>query len=233
MKIILYIKIHNKTGMKYFGKTTKSDPHKYTGSGIYWKRHIQKYGYDVTTIIVGEFTNVDECTKFAIDFSKEHRIVESEEWANLSIENGVDGAPIGHSGHKFTIEELEKISAASKSRWKDPEYKNKMSEIHKKLWQNNPERREKQISRLIGVKRPEHAEKMKGRIVSPETRVKQKKPKHKNHGKLVSASLTGKTKSENHKQKLRVPKNRICRLTDKKEMSVGHYTRWLQTLIHT
>ena len=34
----LYVKQHNKTGLKYFGKTTKKDPLKYKGSGLYWKR---------------------------------------------------------------------------------------------------------------------------------------------------------------------------------------------------
>ncbi len=45
----LYIKTHNKTGMKYFGKTVSEDPEKYSGSGVYWKRHIEKHGNDVTT----------------------------------------------------------------------------------------------------------------------------------------------------------------------------------------
>lgn len=233
MKIILYVKIHNKTGLKYFGKTTKTDPHKYIGSGKYWKKHIQKHGYDVTTTIIGEFFDIEECTQFAINFSKEHHIVESEEWANLTIENGRDGAPSGHVGHKFTKEEREKISQSSKARWEDSEYRNKMSEIHKKRWKDNPELIEKQIARLTGIKRPEHAEKLRGRVVSLNIRAKLKKPKHKDHVKKVAEALSGKPKSEEHKQKLRVPKNRICRLTDRKEMAVGHYTRWLKTLIHS
>lgn len=40
-EITLYIKIHNVTGLKYFGKTTKNNPEKYTGSGKHWKRHIK------------------------------------------------------------------------------------------------------------------------------------------------------------------------------------------------
>jgi hypothetical protein len=40
----LYIKQHSITGLKYFGKTTKSNPYKYNGSGKYWIRHINKNG---------------------------------------------------------------------------------------------------------------------------------------------------------------------------------------------
>lgn len=39
MIIHLYVKIHNVTGLKYFGKTTK-DPFKYRGSGKYWLAHL-------------------------------------------------------------------------------------------------------------------------------------------------------------------------------------------------
>lgn len=94
--IYLYIKTHNKTGLKYFGKTANNDPHSYQGSGRYWKRHIAKHGYDVTTEILGCFENDEDCTKVAISFSIEHGIVNSPEWANLREENGLDGAPKGN-----------------------------------------------------------------------------------------------------------------------------------------
>jgi hypothetical protein len=42
MTIYLYVKTHNNTGMKYLGKTTKPDPHKYPGSGKRWTRHLKK-----------------------------------------------------------------------------------------------------------------------------------------------------------------------------------------------
>lgn len=38
--IHLYIKTHNTTGLKYFGKTTK-DPYKYLGSGKHWRAHLK------------------------------------------------------------------------------------------------------------------------------------------------------------------------------------------------
>lgn len=89
--ITLYIKTHNITGLKYFGKTKSKDPHKYKGSGVYWTNHINKHGYDVTTEILGQFTDIVECKKVAILFSKNNNIVESKEWANLIDENGING----------------------------------------------------------------------------------------------------------------------------------------------
>ena len=54
MTIYLYIKTHNKTGLKYLGKTKNSNPHKYTGSGTTWLEHIKHYGRDISTEILKE-----------------------------------------------------------------------------------------------------------------------------------------------------------------------------------
>lgn len=93
----LYIKTHNKTGLKYFGMTrvnkTFEEIHRYRGSGTYWKKHIKHHGYDVTTEIYDQF---DENDKFqlmflkatAIIFSETNNIVNSLEWANLTNETG-------------------------------------------------------------------------------------------------------------------------------------------------
>lgn len=104
--IYLYVKSHNVTGLKYFGKTTKPDPHRYKGSGKYWKNHIAKYGYNVTTEIVAQFDLPEEASNFALDFSKTYNIVESDEWANLKHENGLDGSP---PGVVFSEEHRERI----------------------------------------------------------------------------------------------------------------------------
>ena len=87
--IFLYIKTHNKTGFKYFGKTIQ-DPFKYKGSGTWWMRHLKKYGNDVSTEILGEYEDKEEAKKVAVEFSNRNNIVESKEWANLKIEE-LDG----------------------------------------------------------------------------------------------------------------------------------------------
>jgi len=88
--IYLYIKTHNKTGLKYFGKTEKKDPFKYLGSGKLWRQHLSKFGEDITTEIFGCFYDRDECYKAAVEFSHKNNIVESTDWANLRIEE-LDG----------------------------------------------------------------------------------------------------------------------------------------------
>lgn len=89
----LYIKQHSKTGLRYFGKTGTKLIESYTGSGVYWKNHINKHGLDhVNTIWVSDwFTSEEEIKDFAIAFSELFDIVNSNEWANMKIENGLDG----------------------------------------------------------------------------------------------------------------------------------------------
>jgi hypothetical protein len=106
--IFLYIKTHKVTGLKYFGKTTKKDPESYIGSGKYWLRHVKIHGRSIDTEIVGEFTCQEECTKFAIEFSIKNNIVESSEWANLIIENGLSGAPLYNKISKETRDKISK-----------------------------------------------------------------------------------------------------------------------------
>jgi hypothetical protein len=90
--ISLYVKTHNKTGLKYFGKTKRKNVHLYTGSGVYWKRHLKKHGKDYTTQIVAQFENdqIEDLKQFAINFSIENNIVNSCEWANFTVETGLD-----------------------------------------------------------------------------------------------------------------------------------------------
>ncbi len=85
----LYVKTHNKTGMRYFGKTVMKNPHLYKGSGTRWLRHLSVHGCDISTEIVGFFTDESECKAAAELFSESNNIVESPLWANLISEAGV------------------------------------------------------------------------------------------------------------------------------------------------
>ncbi len=91
----LCIKQHNTTGLKYFGQTAKPDPDKYLGSGIYWLRHLASHGSDVTTMWKQLFYDRQSLVEYALTFSKENDIVNSEDWANLIDENGLSGSPKG------------------------------------------------------------------------------------------------------------------------------------------
>lgn len=92
--IYLYIKTHNITGLKYFGKTTK-DPQTYKGSGKYWKLHIKKHGYDVTTAIIFQSESKEKIKEMGLHYSKLWDVVNSEKWANLIEENG-DGGDVSN-----------------------------------------------------------------------------------------------------------------------------------------
>ena len=110
----LYIKTHNKTKIKYFGKTTR-DPFQYKGSGSYWINHINKHGNDVHTEILGHYTDKTECYLAALDFSAKHNIVESKEWANLRPET-LDGGDTSKTENYQ--KSLHKISEyGKKCRW--------------------------------------------------------------------------------------------------------------------
>lgn len=90
MSIYLYKKTHNKTGLKYLGKTEK-DPFKYKGSGKRWKAHLKKHGNDVTTEVLGVYETIEDFRKDAIRISEELKVVSSNDWANLKIEEGDGG----------------------------------------------------------------------------------------------------------------------------------------------
>lgn len=120
--IYLYVKRHNKTGLMYFGKTFR-EPETYKGSGKYWERHISKYGDDVSTIWKELFYDRTKLIEFATFFSEEFNIVKSEKWANLIIENGLDGNPNGLKRGPLTDEHKAKISKALKGRKQTDEEK--------------------------------------------------------------------------------------------------------------
>jgi hypothetical protein len=103
----LYVKTHNVTGLKYFGKTTKESVQSYKGSGVYWNKHLKKHGNNVSTEILGHFTDPIWVAFYAYEFCEINGICDFDNknnvWANLILENGLDG---GQAGRKFTQEQL-------------------------------------------------------------------------------------------------------------------------------
>ena len=109
MSIYLYVKTHNITNLKYLGHTTKKDPHSYLGSGIYWRRHLKKYGSVYTTEILQECSNNEEVKIWGLYYSHLWNVVESDEWANLVEEQGV-GTVMSESTRKRRSHELTGLS---------------------------------------------------------------------------------------------------------------------------
>lgn len=105
----LYVKEHNQTKLKYFGKTTQEDPFKYKGSGKYWKRHLKIHGNDVSTKIIGYYTDANECNNKALNFSKDNNIINNKEWANFREEDGFSGGNSTSGTKWITNGKIEKL----------------------------------------------------------------------------------------------------------------------------
>jgi hypothetical protein len=92
----LLIKTHNDTGLKYLCYTKKKNHDSYKGSGKYWLRHLKTHGNNITTELILETEDYDEFRKVAVQKSVELNIVESNEWANLRIEDGDGGDTVSN-----------------------------------------------------------------------------------------------------------------------------------------
>jgi len=139
MNIYLYKKTHKVTGLKYLGKTTNSDPHSYSGSGKYWKRHLDKHGYVYDTEILKECHSKEEIKEWGRYYSELWNIVESDEWANLKPEMG-DGGDPGPDGRK-------KISETKTGKKHTPE-----QNLQKSKRQRGIKRSPAYLAKKIGLK---------------------------------------------------------------------------------
>jgi len=147
MPIYLYVKTHNKTGLKYLGKTISKDPIKYKGSGLYWRNHITKHGYDVTTEIIKECKDNDELKFWGQYYSDLWNIVESKDWANLKTECG-DGGTGPNLGVHMRLPEHRLRFSGDNSHMRKPEYRLWMKENNP---MRDPESRKKISEKLLGV----------------------------------------------------------------------------------
>jgi hypothetical protein len=150
----LYIKQHSVTRLYYFGKTTK-DPYKYIGSGKYWNRHLKKHDKEhVITLWVSEPYLDTSIVEHALQLSEEYNIVESNAWANLEPENGLNGWVPGST---HTAESKSKMSASKTGKKRGPhsaETKSKMSAsaTGKKLGPQSVEHIAKRVAAIRGKK---------------------------------------------------------------------------------
>lgn len=104
MSIYILLKTHNVTKLKYLCRHVTDNEHTcytYTGSGTYWKRHIEKHGNDVSTQILAKCETYVEATKIGIEYSKLWNVVDSDEFANLVQESGQGGSEVAKCRKKF------------------------------------------------------------------------------------------------------------------------------------
>ena len=154
----LYIKQCPKTGMKYFGKTTRQDIENYPGSGTRRTKHLKKHGVEPIHLWNSDWYNDTSISRFALKFSRLNKIVSSKQWANLAEENGLDGGP-HFKGKKHSPETRRKISHAGIGKTPSQESKDKNSVSNKKFNSKNPELR-KLISGKGGKKTAEYYKKI-------------------------------------------------------------------------
>lgn len=194
----LYIKQHNQTGLKYFGKHLGKDPYKYKGSGLRWTNHLNVHGNDVTTIWCQLFESEAELKSYALEFSLNNNIVESQEWANLIPENGNCGG--SNKGTPKTEEHKLKIGKANSGTVMSEEQKAHLSALNtgKKVSEETLAKRKKtwEVKTAEGYKRPKAKKDPwnKGIKMSAEHRANMGAPKGQvPWNKGIPTSLKGKT----------------------------------------
>jgi hypothetical protein len=106
--ITLYVKTHRVTGLKYLGKTERN-PYTYSGSGIRWKRELNKYGDDVETEVLFQSENLEDIREKGLYYSELWNIVESNEWANFIEENGSGGDTSKFHDYKAISEKMKGV----------------------------------------------------------------------------------------------------------------------------
>jgi hypothetical protein len=200
----LYVKTHIQTGLKYLGETVAKDPHLYPGSGTYWKKHLEKHGYDYTTEIIKECHSKEDIQQWGLHYSNLWNVVESNEWANLKPETGPGGGYL--KGTRIVTEETkQKLSIAGKNRPPmTDETKAKIGNSNKgKICSEETRNKIKNANT--------------GKPISDETKEKIKlkramqvsKPHSEETKQKMSLAQKGRKLTEEHKQKLRKPKNKI------------------------
>ncbi|MEA3315437.1 MAG: NUMOD3 domain-containing DNA-binding protein [Campylobacterota bacterium] len=212
-KVTLYIATHNKTGLKYFGKTTKyftkqDLQSKYHGSGTYWKSHLKKHGDDVTMEIYGIYSLDENAEDYvlpiALKFSGENNIVEDyDNWANINPENGLDG------GDNSKYIDYTNISIKLKGR-KHSEI-TKLKQSLNKIGEKNPfygSVHSEESKSKISLKNKGANNGMFGKKHNDETKDKMKEKR-----KLQIPPSLGKIWTEEEKKKLMKPKGPQVKLT--------------------
>lgn len=86
----LMIKEHTVTGLKYLCITEKDSWERYLGSGHYWRNHLERHGKTVKTTLIYCDEDRERFSRVCSFISEYLDIVDSEEWANLIPEDGVN-----------------------------------------------------------------------------------------------------------------------------------------------
>ena len=152
-------------GLKYVGMTTRN-PYKYYGSGKYWRRHLNKHKFginDIKTTILYASNIEKEVNEFALAYSTQNNIVESQDFANLMPESGIDSVrgrkmsektrdvlKYYNTNKKLSLETIEKIlrnRTSTKGKKHSEETKLKISSARKGLKLSQPTKDKMKLTR--------------------------------------------------------------------------------------
>lgn len=152
----LMIKTHSVTGLKYLCITNRENWEKYTGSGVYWKKHLKQYGHDFTTEVIFENEDYDVFLEKCLFFSSFYDVADSKEWANLIHESGYGDNSEGnfvvwwrYASDDLKKEVIERRAASIKlNHWSRRDGREEIIDKIKKNNWHNDERRDDIIERL-------------------------------------------------------------------------------------
>jgi hypothetical protein len=126
----LYVKTHNKSGLKYLGQTSQ-DPFTYSGSGVDWKIHLNEFGKDIHTEILLQTTNKEERNYWGRYYSALWHIVTAADdfgnkiWANRIPETG--GGDVHGDKHPMNNPEIIKRISGDNHYTKKDDFVSKIS----------------------------------------------------------------------------------------------------------
>ena len=156
MPIYLYVKTHTMTGLKYLGKTSKKDPHRYQGSGKDWIQHLKEHGSSFSTEIIKECQTNEEINYWGRYYSDLWNVVSSSQWANRIPETGggvceaitaqkISKALTGRKKPQRTESHRKNLSTSCKGvpKPRTKEHQDAWTKSSKSNWANNQERKKK------------------------------------------------------------------------------------------
>jgi dsDNA-binding SOS-regulon protein len=214
----LYVKRHTITGLLYLGKT-KKNPATYLGSGLYWSRHLKVHGKLVETLWCKLYTDKDECQHVALKLSTWFNVVNSKLWANLKHENGLDGGSEGFPNPRGMLGKVQTIEA------RIAQSKSKLGTLNPNFGKRySPEER-----MMFGRKGNQHHMFMNKHTIDTKQKMCENHADFSGENNPMFNRKHSSESKERISEKMAVPKNKICRIFDQKEMSVNHFTRWLNS----
>ena len=131
----------------------------------------------------------------------------------MIVENALDGQPAGTKRKPISDAHRARNAEAMKTRWADPEYKEDLRIKQQEAW--TQKRHEQHQSWLSSHWTNERKKQQSNAIRGSHPVMPKGVKKTASHRIAIAAAIAG------------VPKVRCCRVHDRREMSVGEFTKWV------